>query len=93
MSPMVGCFQGVFLFLAEFQVFYLRPSWVLSWPKLLQKEFLGTFSFAIVFVNITNNSPEDCLCHVAATCGSPFARQHVKDLLCKVIVLQSKLSY
>ena len=48
--------------------------------EIITKEFLGTFSFVIIFVIITKIiPPEDFLCNVAATGVSLLARKQAKE--------------
>ena len=59
-----------------------------SWPKLLQNNSLEHFFFVIIFAVITKIiPPEHFLCNVAATGLSLLARNMLRNLLCKVIVL------
>ena len=56
--------------------------------KIITKQFLGTFSFVIIFVFITKIiPPEDFLCNVAATGVSFLGRNKPRNLVCKVILL------
>ena len=56
-------------------------SWFLTTilAEIITKQFLGTFSFVMIFVIITKIiPPEDFLCNVAATDVSLFGRKQAK---------------